>query len=606
MDKLTDFKPIESLRLPALGELPCSGLIMVVGPNSSGKSQLLRDISEKISGEPRDPVVAESIELAGIDFATLIGCLKAEGYISSVWDDNDQEQYMPMTTAIGTGQGAQQVGNSQLQQWQSQSTKAAKRRKKDEFYGWFSRFLVTALFLEKRLTAMQAANTIDFETQAPSHDLHALHLNDDARAALTEEIQRAFSKAIWSDISKGNRICLRISEDGEVPSAEDRLSVREMAKYRTLESEGDGMKSYVATVISLLLGRRPVSVIDEPEMCLHPPQAYNLGQFIGRTGTSTQTATFVATHSSPILRGVLSTAAQVQIVRLTKSGSGFRAKLVDSDLLEQALSKPTVRAETVLDGIFSQAVAVIEADGDRSVYQAAWEVVGQTRNFDIHFTAAGGTGGIADTCQLYRTLGIPVSVIADLDLVMEIGKLRLILEKLGVETHVLEPLLSAASNVADSIRKLPPTISEEDVRGRLGEIAAKELSWPNGDDETVRNLLSDIRIELNGMRNLKQGGLAALPELVSAPLSDVAQRLQQVGVFLVPVGELEYWLADCQIAASKRKKWAWANEASDYIRKNEPQDRDIWQFIRAVGDYLNTSFVEVGEDDAEQIVAVDV
>ena len=61
----------------------------------------------------------------------------------------------------------------------------------------------------------------------------------------------------------------------------DRHSVEKMSKYRTIEDEGDGMKSYVATSITILLGRRPVCVIDEPEMCLHPPQAYNLGQFVG-------------------------------------------------------------------------------------------------------------------------------------------------------------------------------------------------------------------------------------------------------------------------------------------------------------------------------------
>lgn len=427
MEKLTDFKPIQKLCLRNLGQLSCAGLIVIVGPNSSGKSQLLRDISQKISGEPRELVVAEELELAKLDYRLFLKCLQAEGYIHSFWDDNDREQYMPMTTAIGTGQGAQNVGTEQLEQWRTRSESAARGRHKDEYFGWFSRFLVTALFLENRLTSMSAANTIDFETQPPTHDLHALHLNDAARDALTKEIQRAFSKAIWSDTSKGNQICLRIGETGRIPSAEDRLSVRQMAKYRTLASEGDGMKSYVATVISLLLGRRPVSVIDEPEMCLHPPQAYNLGQFIGTTGTSKQTATFVATHSSQILRGVLQTAEDLQIVRVTRSQKGFSAKHVDSALLEEAMRKPTVRAETVLDGIFAQAVTIIEADGDRIVYQSTWEVVGQNRGFDIHFTAVGGTGGIADTCQLHKMLGIPVAIVADLDLITDVEKLKVVL-----------------------------------------------------------------------------------------------------------------------------------------------------------------------------------
>jgi len=96
-----------------------------------------------------------------------------------------------------------------------------------------------------------------------------------------------------------------------------------MAKYRPIESEGDGLKSYVATAISILLGRRPVTVIDEPEMCLHPPQAYNLGQFIGTYATSNHTSTFVATHSSQILRGIIQTAEALQVVRLTRGSNGL-------------------------------------------------------------------------------------------------------------------------------------------------------------------------------------------------------------------------------------------------------------------------------------------
>ena len=590
MEKLTDFKPIQKLVLPGIGELTCQGLTIIVGPNSSGKSQFLRDINEKISGNPRELVVAESIELENIDYTTFLKCLKAEGYISTFWDNSDQEQYMPMTTAIGTGQGAKQVGTSQLAQWKSQSEKATKRKIKDEYYEWMSRFLVTALFLENRLTSMAAANTIDFETQPPSHDLHALHLHDEARKSLTEEIQRAFSKAIWSDISKGNQICLRIGESGNIPSAEDRLSVREMAKYRTLASEGDGMKSYVATVISILLGRRPVSVIDEPEMCLHPPQAYNLGQFIGTNGTSKQTATFVATHSSQILRGVLQTAEELQILRLTRIPTGFRAKHVDSGLLNEALRKPTVRAETVLDGIFAQAVAIIEADGDRIVYQAAWEVVGQSRNFDIHFAAAGGTGGISDTCSLYKMLGIPVAIIADLDLVTDLEKVRLVLHSLSDNQQLVDSLIDECRELAEKLRQLPPTISEAELREQLIEITEKDVNWSDGDDQAIRRDLTRLSNELYGMRGLKSGGLSVIPSDIVCPLENLLKNFRQLGLFLVPVGELEFWLSNYGIKASRKKKWAWANEAAEFIRTTEPRDDDIWNFMRTIGEYLTEQF----------------
>lgn len=569
-----------------MGELSCAGLTIIVGPNSSGKTQLLRDIKGKVAGEARNLVVASEIEIEIPELEPFIECLKAEGHIYSNYDDNDEEQYSSRTPIIGTGQPAQTIPSAQARKWHSSAARPSKRRK-NEFFGWAAQFLVSALFLENRLQAANPVPTIDFENQPPQHDLHALHINDSACLAITKEAQRAFSKALWSDISRGNILCLRIGQDGKLPSAKQRLSSAKMSQYRTMEDEGDGMKSYVATCISILLGRRPVSVIDEPEMCLHPPQAYNLGQFIGEHASSAQTSTFVATHSSQVLRGVIQTAEKLKIVRLSKTEEGFHAKLVDSEVLAEAMKKPTVRAETVLDGIFSQAVTIIEGDGDRIVYQATWEKVGDDRNFDIHFTAAGGTGGIADTCELYRVLGIPVAVIADLDLITDIAKIERILKILCDDATIVSGLLKRIHEIAKAIRLLPPTISERQAVARLKEFAGQKYDWNDGNDKTLRLGLNSLGNSLNGMRDVKNGGLRKLRKDIRDPLESLLQDLKCHGLFLVPYGELEDWLDGCGIIASKKKnKWAWANEAAQYIRENGPRNDDIWAFVRGLGDCL--------------------
>src|SRR5688572_10531290 len=111
----------------------------MVGPNSSGKTQLLRDIRDRISGEPRQLVVATEIQIETPDEKEFLECLKAEGYIWSSWSDNDEEQYIPRTTYIGSGQGAQNVGTRQLSQWRNQSAQATQRNRRNEYLGWFSR-----------------------------------------------------------------------------------------------------------------------------------------------------------------------------------------------------------------------------------------------------------------------------------------------------------------------------------------------------------------------------------------------------------------------------------------------------------------------------------
>ena len=212
--KLSDFKPLKRLVLPDLGELDASGLTVFVGPNSSGKTQLLRDIKERITGDVRDLVVAAELEIERPNFLELVECLKSEGDIETFRDDNDNELVRPRTIFAGAGQAAQQVAVNDASNWHAQSVQGSGRRRKDQYLGWTATYLVSALFLENRLSALNPPGLIDFQTEPPQHDLHALHLNDHAIGALIEESTRAFSKAVWTDLSRGKHMHLRVAQDG--------------------------------------------------------------------------------------------------------------------------------------------------------------------------------------------------------------------------------------------------------------------------------------------------------------------------------------------------------------------------------------------------------
>ena len=86
------------------------------------------------------------------------------------------------------------------------------------------------------------------------------------------------------------------------------------------------------------------------------------------------------------------------------------------------------------------------------------------------------------------------------------------------------------------------------------------------------------------------GGISKLPNEVGEQLEMLIAKLRIIGIFIVDVGELEEWLVGCDINVSKAKKWAWANEAANFIRDNPPRDGDIWNFIRELGDYLTEHF----------------
>ena len=64
-------------------------------------------------------------------------------------------------------------------------------------------------------------------------------------------------------------------------------------------------------------------------------------------------------------------------------------------------------------------------------------------------------------------------------------------------------LSSEASQVTEEIRKLPPAIGANDVRTRLGTIAAGRMEWRDEDDLGVRRELRHIANQLDRMRALK-------------------------------------------------------------------------------------------------------
>jgi len=590
MKRLSDFKPLRRVQLPGLGDLACSGLVVLVGPNSSGKSQLLQDIYKRIAGEPRQLVVASDVQIEKPPLVPFLRCLEDEGYFSTFEDESGAKHMRPLTMYHGIGQPVGQINPQQAEQWYGSFDPEAPRfsYRQSEFLNYFGRLLVTALFLDRRLTSLASAGVIDFLNQAPQHDLHALYLDDNARELLHKEMLSSFGRAVWPDMSRGNIISLKVSEEGILPTAEDRLSYKKMATYRSVETEGDGIKSYLATCVSLLLGRRPVCLIDEPEMCLHPPQAYNLGRFIGRFGASPDSATFVATHSSHLLRGVIQTAQQVQIVRLTRQDQVFSAHLVPASDLTEALSRPTLRAESVLDGIFAQAVAVVEADGDRLVYQAAWETLHDDFRLDLHFSTVGGTGGIADTCGLYRTLKIPIGVIADLDMLVDDDRMSRVLEKLVDDNRVKDELIQSCNEVAEAVRNLPPTTSPADVVKELSEIGACRMEWNERDDIELKRRIRRLANDIDRMQRLKRGGINAYTGELADKMRVLLDRLKVFGLFLVPVGELEEWLKGYDVGVSKSDKRAWSNAAAQLIQKSGKQTGDVWDFVSEVGRHFTS------------------
>jgi hypothetical protein len=275
----------------------------------------------------------------------------------------------------------------------------------------------------------------------------------------------------------------------------------------------------------------------------------------------------------------------MQIVRVTRIGGAFHAHFVSEADLKDSLKKPAVRGEAILDGLFAQAVAIVEADGDRLVYQTIWETLGDEKGLEIHFAPVGGTGGILDACKLYKRLHIPVVVITDLDTVTDLAKFREMATLLSDDAKAQE-LVRALAPIVAAITNIPPEIGVDEVKKRFAKLAVSNFDWQRDDDMSLQKLVRELANALDRVRRLKRGGLAALPLHIRHPLENVLSSAEGIGIFIVPIGELEGWLAKAGIKASKQNKWAWATEAAGIVRQMGAQSGDVWDFMRRVGLYL--------------------
>jgi hypothetical protein len=591
MPKLLDFNPLKSIAVPNVGRIAPKGLVLVIGPNSSGKTQFLRDIQGRVLGQARNLVVCADIEIArpqALD--PLLNVLFAEGHIRRRVDEHNNVYIEPRIPHLGEGRGNWSLTDGQVMMYfdapNGRDGRANRDGHTDKFLEHFGRSFIASLFLERRLTVTNTVDNFDYERDYPSNELQGLYINADAKRLLAEEAKTVFGKAIWLDNTRANRLCLRVGNGPDMPSAEDRLEPAKMREYRLIEDEGDGLKSYIAICLTLLLGRRPVVLIDEPEMCLHPPQAYALGQFIGKHAVSPDHTTFVATHSSHVLRGIIEATEQLEIIRLSRVGTQFTGRRVSKETLKASVEKPSTKSESILDGLFAEAVTVVESEGDRLVYGTTWDKVAGEFGHDVHFVSVGGLGGIADPCVLYHNLKIPVCVAADLDVIRELGTFESILKAVA-PIEVAKELMADCRRIINAVKALGPVYDEANTRKTLTDILAETLDWKNVEQlNRIRGALSDLSGGLSQTSRLKKG-LDSLKEYaVYHDLVAFLNRCRSHGVFLVPVGELEDWVPQLVTdGPSKKKKAEWANYAANQIRAMPPGAGDVWDFVRQMANF---------------------
>lgn len=500
-----------------------NSIIVFTGANNSGKSQILKDIENtfKVSNDAVTVVVKSTQnEYCGtIDEAQFLRdrfCLDKEG-----------KYKLP-----GTGYSYPQ--NVLQSYWKD-------RRLYNGLYTLFVKRLCTEL----RLTA---SNALRRNNNPDKHPIFKLNKSE----SLAEKISRYFHQAFGVDliVNRNEMECVPLHV-GQAPDKKSFTIDRQdeyyalVADLPKLEDQGDGMRSFVSILLDTFTSEHSITLIDEPEAFLHPPQARILGKMLAKNNPDDRQL-FISTHSEDFLQGLLDADSEnVTVIRINRESNINKMSALSNEELKTLWRNPILRYTNILSGLFHEKVVVCESDYDCLFYQAVLNAVYEHKNEiapDILFTHCGGKSRVKDVTKALKAVNVPVVAICDFDLLNASQNFKPILESLGLDWKNV--MSTGMKTIYDSMN---------------AKSSAGYDAWAQ----------------------IKKIGKAGFTGDEPAAYEKVEELCRTVGLFVVPVGEMEGF---DKTTNKEKKEWVY-EVLGKYDLAVEHKLEEVRKFVQAVADY---------------------
>jgi hypothetical protein len=498
--------------------------VILVGPNNTGKSQALREIHSHLTF-PNPPF--QVITRVELDKA-------ATGSDVLAWLEARSSKTQP----------PQSPTDIQLQRLGSAISVYAVEA------AWNSGppfnmlgSLLAQLFTPSSVQALIAnAGLINPMSDAANQALHFLFLDRDLERRLSDLCVEAFGEPVFLNRYGVPQLALHFGRLPQVPITPPPYPtdfLRSLSQIPLASNQGDGIKSFIGIALATLTTPFPFLLLDEPEAFLHPPQARLLGRVL-RQRRHPDSQLFVATHDANLLRGFLTgDAPNLAVWRMTRAVDGNHCVQLSPNTIRQLWADPLLRTSNILEGLFHRGVVVTEADTDARLYEIALAeaIPPLALSSDLFYTFSGGKQRIPMVARALRAVGVTAAVVSDFDVLREEEPLKSMVESLGHSWDETSALWREVKAGIDADTRTPSRTAVKEAVVRLLESShAPRLTTQEQD--SYRSLLRGE----TGWDKTKRSGLAGLPhgDLV-AKTRALIEHLERIGLFVVPVGELEGW-----------------------------------------------------------------
>lgn len=509
-------------------DLNHNSIVVFTGANNCGKSQVLKDIENGLNrAHPLSTVVARTLEYE------YSGDINDPTFFSSRFFKNEYGNYQIFESP------GPSFGRDAIQSWW----------KNRELHGDLHKLFIRRLCTELRLTT---SNALERSSQPEIHPIYRLNQSETLAQKLSDYFRQAFGVDLVMNRNDMRYVPLHIGHAPDKTAytiANQDEYYRQVSELPQLQEQGDGMRSFVSILLDTFTSEYPITLIDEPEAFLHPPQARMLGKMLAKHNPNNRQL-FISTHSEDFLQGLLDADNEVvTIIRINRDGNLNRMSILNNNEIQQLWSNPILRYSNILSGLFHEKVVVCESDYDCLFYQAVMTADYEKRNEiapDILFTHCGGKNRAKDITKALRAVNVPVVAICDFDLLNSSQNLRPLAESLGLEWNKL--MTEGMKTIFDSMN-------------------AKNSSG------------------INAWEQIKKIGKAGFTGDEPAAYEKVETLCKSAGLFVVPVGEMEGFVKTIN---KEKKEWVYeVLEHNDLA--TDPKLEEARRFVQAVIGYLPTN-----------------
>ena len=539
-------------------ELNNDDIVVFVGANNVGKSRVLKDIKNDILESSSKKVIVDEIEYQDTNF-----------------EEINMRNYFKNNFELGPNGYDIAVDVNHTHNYNEHNFQNVKSGDK-HFYKVLFSFLST----ESRLNMTAPISYSFINDKLRFNVMRKLERDKKNITTLNDIVFSCFGKKI--DISEGtwqNAVykLYKFGTKDEIDksvSADTREARCLLESLENLNDQGDGIRSAVAILASLITTTHSLYLIDEPETFLHPPQARILGRNIVDLSQNKQC--FISTHNIDLLRGMLEkNYARIKIIKINRTDNVNEFYVLDNDSIKVVSDDKNLKYSNILNGLFYNTVVLCENESDCKFYSALLEKIDNDCYQNTLFCAVGGKDQFKIIIPLLNKLQINFLVIADLDLINNRDKLKDLIN--SIETNKYNQI----SSIHNDFLNLFESKTDDQVK-KQSEIKEEILSFitdtPYMSDETASKIRQVLK-NISHLKLLKNCGKSCLPagECVQK-YNQIINFLNKSNIFVVECGEIERFITEIDGHGS-----LWVEEVfKKYPTFDEPEYSNAKEFIKKV------------------------